>query len=316
MLAACGPLVQAHEPDRVSPATRAAQTAQVIMTRAAPAPPGPSPARESGAPATPRATCKDAARFLRDVTIQDGAQLPGGRSFVKIWRLENTGSCTWNEGYTLVFVGGDLMGARPAIPLPSAVAPGQMVEVAVDMIAPALPGEYRGYWKLRSDQGQYFGFGAGGQQAIWVHLQVSRAGAAGLAITPTGTAMVLATPATPPPPSKGPAVTLRLRAGEAVDLETIQLASAPQADLRFELLQGGASLVPLRETELSIVEGAEGSPTPDHCQASSPTNQPIALEPLAPGTAICYSTSSGAAGYLTWSIEPEALTIQISPWSP
>ncbi len=56
--------------------------------------------------------------------------------------------------------------------LPTSVAPGEKVEIAVDMVAPPNPGAYRGYWELRNATGQIFGFGANADESIWVDIVV------------------------------------------------------------------------------------------------------------------------------------------------
>ena len=37
--------------------------------------------------------------FVSDVTIKDGQTLYGNESFTKVWRVKNTGSCTWTPDY-------------------------------------------------------------------------------------------------------------------------------------------------------------------------------------------------------------------------
>src|ERR1043165_7998784 len=38
----------------------------------------------------------DSAAFVSDVTYPDASNVPLGGAFTKIWRLQNTGTCTWN----------------------------------------------------------------------------------------------------------------------------------------------------------------------------------------------------------------------------
>src|SRR5688572_2630266 len=60
----------------------------------------------------------DAAAFVSDVTYPDGTNVPLGGTFTKIWRLKNSGTCTWNTSYALVFVSGELFGASTAVSIP------------------------------------------------------------------------------------------------------------------------------------------------------------------------------------------------------
>merc|ERR1719218_232475 len=97
---------------------------------------------------------KLAARFVADVSIFDGTQVAPGTPFTKIWRLKNVGEWAWPPGTQLTFVGGDQMSANLLVPLAreAPVAPGEEVDVSVDMIAP----------RARRRWGQRF----------WAHVQV------------------------------------------------------------------------------------------------------------------------------------------------
>ena len=52
-----------------------------------------------------------------DVTIPDDTVIPAGQSFVKTWKLVNTGTCTWTTAYSATFFYGDRMGAPESVPL-------------------------------------------------------------------------------------------------------------------------------------------------------------------------------------------------------
>ncbi|HND49479.1 MAG TPA: NBR1-Ig-like domain-containing protein, partial [Anaerolineales bacterium] len=86
----------------------------------------------------------DAAQFLADVTYPDGSLVPRNTTFVKIWRIRNVGTCTWSTSYSVVFTGGDGMGASTSIGMPGSVAPGQYIEIPVTMVSPSKDGNYRG----------------------------------------------------------------------------------------------------------------------------------------------------------------------------
>lgn len=53
------------------------------------------------------------------------------------------------------------------------VKPGETARVSVQLRAPGETGEYRGYWRLRSDQGQEFGTGPSGGADFYVQIQVA-----------------------------------------------------------------------------------------------------------------------------------------------
>jgi Tol biopolymer transport system component len=107
----------------------------------------------------------DSATFLSDITLPDGTVVSPGQTLVKTWRMRNTGSSTWGSGYQLVFVGGEQMGAPGAVNAPT-TAPGQDVDLSVNLTAPSSDGDHLGYWQLRNAQGTYFG------PQIWVWITV------------------------------------------------------------------------------------------------------------------------------------------------
>ncbi len=102
--------------------------------------------------ATITPTC-DLAEFVTDVTIPDGTPFLAGQTFTKTWRFRNAGVCPWNTSYQLIFESGESMNGPANQPLAGTVAPGQTVDISVNLKAPATPGSYRGYWKLRNPAG-------------------------------------------------------------------------------------------------------------------------------------------------------------------
>jgi hypothetical protein len=77
--------------------------------------------------------------------------------------------------------------------LPIAVAPGQTVDISVDLTSPGTAGTYTGNWKLKNNNGVAFGlcpFGncfLGNQKAFWVKINVAGTGIVPPTLTPTGT---------------------------------------------------------------------------------------------------------------------------------
>jgi hypothetical protein len=72
-----------------------------------------------------------------------------GQAFTKKWRIRNTGTCQWS-GYTLVFDSGDSMNGPATQPI-GVVSPGQEIDIEVNLTAPAAAGNYRGYWRIVSN---------------------------------------------------------------------------------------------------------------------------------------------------------------------
>jgi len=110
--------------------------------------------------------------FVQDMTIPDGTALVGGEPFTKIWRLRNAGSRTWTVDYDLIFLSGDRMSAPATVAMPRAVRPGETVDVAVRLTAPAAPGTYRGNWILRNASGGVFGVGNEANRPFWLEIKV------------------------------------------------------------------------------------------------------------------------------------------------
>ena len=116
-------------------------------------------------PAAPAATtslgdsCNNSA-YEVDVTIPDGTIMKPGEDFTKIWKIRNTGTCTWDEGYTFVFVGGDKTIDPRNFEFQKEsdfVAGGEAIDIAIKLTAPMAEGKYQGNWRMRSDSGTYFG---------------------------------------------------------------------------------------------------------------------------------------------------------------
>ena len=107
------------------------------------------------------------------MTIPDGTALTPGEVFTKTWRLKNAGTCTWSTGYAAVFDRNNLMGAQSVVALPKTVAPGETVDISVQMTAPNTPGDYRSDWMLRNESGVVFGLGSGADKSFYVDIEVT-----------------------------------------------------------------------------------------------------------------------------------------------
>jgi len=132
---------------------------------------------------TPTSNC-NVAQFITDVTIPDGTGMTPGQAFTKKWRIKNIGSCAWN-GFTMVFDSGDAM-AAPASTAIAALAPGQEVDLALNMTAPATPGNYRGYWRIVTNSGVSVPIVSGYQgKSFYVDIKVQSAATATATATAT-----------------------------------------------------------------------------------------------------------------------------------
>jgi hypothetical protein len=111
------------------------------------------------APVNPVDTCNNSA-YISDVTIPDGTVLRPGADFVKTWRVQNTGTCAWDEGYKLVFIAGDRALDPVSFEITSAddfVAAGATDDLSIDLTAPEAEGSYTATWQMQTDTGAYFG---------------------------------------------------------------------------------------------------------------------------------------------------------------
>jgi mRNA-degrading endonuclease toxin of MazEF toxin-antitoxin module len=173
LLTACAP-AQSAEPSPIPVDVEAIQTeavktviAAVTQTAAAlptetPAPPTETPVpTETVSPTpedTPTATqviCNNAI-YVEDVTIPDESEVNPGQRFTKTWKVKNTGACDWTRAYSLRYGFGDRMGGLITY-LEDIVPAGDEVEISIQLVAPQIPGSYRGYWVLNDNNGYTFG---------------------------------------------------------------------------------------------------------------------------------------------------------------
>jgi Ig-like domain from next to BRCA1 gene len=113
----------------------------------------PTPAGTQSAPC-------DNAIGVADVTFPDGAEVFPGAPFVKTWRVQNEGPCTWNQDYRLIFGwggGGTDWNTTPPSYFTATVLPGETLEISVTLTAPTAAGEYVAAFRLQNDNGFNFG---------------------------------------------------------------------------------------------------------------------------------------------------------------
>jgi ABC-type amino acid transport substrate-binding protein len=168
---------------------------------ATPAPPQPTP--------TP-SRCVDGSKYIADLNFDDNNMknppvMSPGQPFTKRWRVQNTGTCSWDSTYTFGYVQGNTqysqMGGQ-RVKVNKIVPPGAMYDVAVDLVAPTVPGTYQGWWQFRNDLGQNFG------ERVYVGITVPSPA------TPT--------PPPPPPPQPGVSFTVdrtNIKQGECVTFQ-------------------------------------------------------------------------------------------------
>jgi hypothetical protein len=136
-------------------------------------PPTPIPFTSTPAAPTARPTPCNWAMFVKDISVPDGTRLIAGTQFTKTWRIQNIGTCNWTREYALVYQSGELMGAAKENWLEATIKPGETVDISVTFTAPSSEGKYTSYWRLRNQNGAFFGMGDDADEAFWVQIQVA-----------------------------------------------------------------------------------------------------------------------------------------------
>ncbi|MCB2153810.1 hypothetical protein KQI84_02900 [bacterium] len=115
------------------------------------------------------------AHFKDDLSafVKSARNSPGA-TFNKTWRLQNSGTSTWNSSYHLTHIGGDLLGTPTSVSVPMC-GPGQEVDITVPMRVPSTRGVYTSRWRMQDPQGRLFG------DPIWVTILSGDANEARLA---------------------------------------------------------------------------------------------------------------------------------------
>lgn len=242
-----------------------------------------------------------------DVSIPDNTAIKAGKQFTKIWRLVNTGSCTWTSEYSVVWFSGADMGLMRVQRFTKPVEPGKSVDLAVDMVAPQSAGVYQSNWKISNPQKQLFGIGPSADAPFWVRIEVK-----GDALpTEAPTASVTA----PPVVVSNREVTVSL--DESVDLDHGLINSGSDDDLRLEMTNEGLyQIVPLNRMQVVLVGASR--PEQVDCLSAPLSAQTIMLDGIADGSYICYRTSQGLPGFLRLSLvslAQNSLTLEYLTWA-
>jgi hypothetical protein len=146
-----------EEPLPEEPLPELIDPVRVVPLRVEPEPAAPKPV-------VPRSL---SAVFVKDLTIDDFTLLPAGAEFTKIWRIANNGPSAWPEDTELRYLRGEMMApAMHAIRVPP-LQPGEHADIAVEMVAPALAGQYTAYWRLYSTV-----LGLESSHAFWVSIEI------------------------------------------------------------------------------------------------------------------------------------------------
>lgn len=123
----------------------------------------PTPDQKTPLPTIPLPTvtstpvdCVSNLTFLSDLTVFDGTSIPYGATIDKQWLAQNSGTCDWNAGYRLRYIGGAILGAPEEINLYPAKSGTQAV-IQISFTAPFTDGQYESAWQAFDSAGLAFG---------------------------------------------------------------------------------------------------------------------------------------------------------------
>ena len=107
--------------------------------------------------------CNDGS-FVGETAPFDKDVVGSEKKYDKSWTILNTGTCTWDEGYSFAFLpdlsSSELGGYSIVLKKNAAeeyTKPGHTQSFIVKLVAPKAAGEYKGYWKMKDDAGNLFG---------------------------------------------------------------------------------------------------------------------------------------------------------------
>ena len=242
-----------------------------------------------------------------DVSIPDGTKLIPEQTFSKTWRLQNVGTCTWTRLFTLVFFSGNSLNAIQTQALLDEVEPGEMVDITVEMEAPAKTGVYQSNWMLSDQNGELFGIGPNGDAPFWVKIEV---------VTSTGSTPTPTTTVTPTP-----VVYLEsdvdLSDGDQLNLDsgTVNPGDATAADFVYRYGGDPTHLMVTMNGMQWMVYGST-QPTYNDCTDVDLTGNAISFETVPTGTYLCYKTSDDLPGRLVIEgFEAGQLNLHFLTWS-
>jgi hypothetical protein len=161
-------------PKKASPTAATPDDTPAEEPAATPEPASPTPTAQpdTGTASTTINDCQEKAAFFGDVTIPDNTFFQQGEGFTKTWRFRNEGTCTWTPQYAMVYHSGEIMNAPLSVPLPVSAPPGSIVELSINMEAPARGGPHQSNWEFEDPNGTRFGTGSASKDLFWVMINV------------------------------------------------------------------------------------------------------------------------------------------------
>jgi ABC-type amino acid transport substrate-binding protein len=150
------------------------QTPLASIELPTPAPAATAAPTAAAASAPAPAACVEGMAWVADLSMDDKNMsapptLQPGQQFTKGWRLRNTGTCDWTPDFALTYRSGNSPLARMGgsnFKIGQTVAPGETIELTVNLVAPQTPGVYQGFWQMANAAGKPLG------ERVWVGIRV------------------------------------------------------------------------------------------------------------------------------------------------
>ncbi len=173
---------------------------------------------QSSLPPADQTSCTKA--FFGTINLSDGQEFQSGDSIQVIFTLVNTGTCTWNPGYSLIEIGGDIAPSSGKLALPGEVAAGESVDLSVEFTAPSQAGPYLSAWKMEDQEGGVFGQNDPANAPIKITIRS----------IPSGNPQPNPTPTPQTPPAANPDASLEMDGVTLLDDHCYDLNSGVEVD--------------------------------------------------------------------------------------
>ena len=180
----------------------------------------------------------------------------------------NTGTCTWDSGYSLIQIGGDLVPSSSDLALTGEVATGDSVQLSVEYTAPSQPGPYLSVWKMKDPDGGVFRQNDPPNSPVRVIVRSISSG------NPQPTQQPNPTQQPQNSPTPDPEVSIRMNGVTMLDGECYDFnhghvidCNDSKADFRYSYSMIGAKLFKANDNEFA--EGQDLEPNKSDCEVAN-----------------------------------------------
>jgi len=257
------------------------------------------PDQETSYPAANQSGCIKS--FAGSTNISDGQEFQVGTTIQATITLINTGTCSWDAGYSLIEVGGDLVPSSSNLALPGDVVAGDSVQLQVSYFAPSQQGVYLSVWKMQDTDGGVFGLMDPADAPLRIKIRAISSGNPQPSPTPNPTP----TPE-PAPQGSNPDASLEMDGVTLLEDHCYDLTSGTEVDcndskahIRYSYLTAGPfaghNMNSGQNTNLSPNQSSE--PQKINCEAASYYPLP---HPVESGEFFCFKIESVASTVYGW----------------